>query len=323
MDDVAISALLAAWGYGPCGGARMAASGAVNTTWLIATRRGDVVLRCYASPDRGHVEREHTVIAFAAARGAPAVAPLPLPDGSTFLQHDSRWYALFPHAPGQQLPREQIGPTEAAAMGAALARLHRALASFPHQHATRRATVAETTETHRHIAALEATITALRQRGPDEHAALAALAGRRAYLAEHVAPTVPFGALPEQLIHGDFQDANLFFANGAVSAMIDWDQTYLAPRGWEVLRTLHFVWDFAPWCSVPFLRAYNDVWPLLGDELECTAAWYSWLRAHHLWVYEAAYHQGNHRARRFFERGGFVPLEEAWATLRVALEGTA
>ncbi len=48
-------------------------------------------------------------------------------------------------------------------------------------------------------------------------------------------------ALDQQLIHGDYQDTNLFFEHGQVSAIIDWDQTYLAAREWEVVRTMHLV----------------------------------------------------------------------------------
>lgn len=48
-------------------------------------------------------------------------------------------------------------------------------------------------------------------------------------------------SLEQQVIHGDYQEINLFFEDGKVSAVIDWDQSYVAPRASEVVQTLHYV----------------------------------------------------------------------------------
>src|SRR6185437_9194748 len=55
---------------------------------------------------------------------------------------------------------------------------------------------------------------------------LARLVGQRAWLmrSSFVDPT-QLSQLPYQVLHGDYQDANLFFDGDAVCAVIDWDQS--------------------------------------------------------------------------------------------------
>jgi homoserine kinase type II len=100
---------------------------------------------------------------------------------------------------------------------------------------------------------------------------------------------------------------------------MDWDQAYVAPRAWEVVRTLHLVFAFDPGPCHIFLDAYQAEAPLTLVELEVAAAAYSHTRAHDLWPYEAVYLEDNDRARRFLRPGHFVPLSRPWSRLRATL----
>jgi Ser/Thr protein kinase RdoA (MazF antagonist) len=54
---------------------------------------------------------------------------------------------------------------------------------------------------------------------------------RRDWLRSSSAPRLPdLSHLGCQVLHGDYQDANLFFRGHEVSAIIDWDQSYATPR---------------------------------------------------------------------------------------------
>ena len=120
----------------------------------------------------------------------------------------------------------------------------------------------------------------------------------------------------EQVIHGDYQETNLFFNGDRVCAVIDWDQTHLRSRVWEIMRVLDFVYGFAPnLCSI-FLDAYRAGQPLTIGELDRGAAAYGRIQTHNLWVYEAYYLEGNQRVGQFIQPGGFVPPAERWAQLR-------
>jgi len=122
----AAAAVARAWDVGDVTEARAPDAGTVNQTVLLTTSRGQFVLRGYRHHDREPVEREHAVIAYVRERGLPAVAPIPLPGGDTIRECDGRFYALFPWAPGQQVPRAALGarwagPPRAAARSGTLA----------------------------------------------------------------------------------------------------------------------------------------------------------------------------------------------------------
>jgi homoserine kinase type II len=115
-DLVGIVGIVGAWGVGAVAAAAVPATGTVNRTGLLTTTRGRFALRAYRLRERAPVDREHALIAYAAARGVPAVAPLPLPrpGGGTALERGGRYFALFPRAPGRQVARADLGVAEAA-----------------------------------------------------------------------------------------------------------------------------------------------------------------------------------------------------------------
>ena len=313
--------VLDAWDLGDVMSSMMPATGSIHQTLLLQTTTGDYVLRAYRRRDRRRVESEHSLITYVRQHGVPAVAPLPSRRGTTILEQAGHFYAVFPRASGRQFDRQEFGPTEIAAMGRCLAILHRALASFPHDRVSHRSWAVDAATTLTGIATLEDAISARPARDEVDRYVLVQLAERRAWLLTNAGRAyVDFQGLDHQVIHGDYQQTNLFFDNGRVSAIIDWDQAYVAPRAWEVVRTLHLVFEFDPGPCHNFLDAYWAEAPLPLAELEVAAAAYSHVRAHDLWPYEAVYLEDNDRARGFLQPGHFVPLSQPWSRLSATLQ---
>jgi len=315
-----IRALLGAWSLGAMEAITPATSGTVNRTLLVDAAPGRYALRSYRQREPGPVLREHAIIAHVRAAGLPAIAPLPLPDGNTILAADGQFHALFPFARGRQCEKSALGSDDAAAMGDCLGWLHHALRSLPQQWAAPRSFATDRDSTLARIAQLEATILARPQLEALDREALAWLRGQQEWIGRHDADLPGLLApLEWQVIHGDYQETNLFFHAGRVSAVIDWEQTYLAPRAWELLRAMHYAFAFSPNLCGPFLAAYRAIEPTTLDELELTAQAYAQKIGHDLWVHSEYYLHGNLRVQRFFRTGGFVsPLDE-WRTLRDAL----
>lgn len=305
-------ALLAAWGAGYALTAHQPPTGTINATLLLETPAGAFVLRAYLRADAATILREHHLIAHAAARGAPAVAPLPLPDGATFLERAGLLYALFPRARGQQLARGELGSAAATAMGRGLAELHAALADAPFHLARARSFEHDTPATL-------ATIARYLELARGDELLVRHLEGQRGYLEAGGDHGSSLDGLPRQVIHGDYTETNLFFADGRVSAVIDWENNYVAPRAWEVLRTLHLAFDFEPVRCQAFVAGYRECEPLTLDELDQAAAAYGQMRAHDLWIFEAVLVRGDPRPRRFLDPAGFRPVLPRWATLRPLL----
>jgi len=310
------------WGMGALLEARQPDTGTVNRTVELMTDQGRFVLRGYRHLKSEPITREHRVIAHVRSQGMPAVAPIPLPGGDALLELDGRYYSLFPWAAGRQVRREDIGPDEAAAMGACLARLHVALSTFPVDQVPipRRAASFSRDATLGSIDELEAKIGDAVLTDPLASTVLERLAGQRAYVARLADGGLGTGAaLPAQVVHGDFQDTNLFFEGGAITGIIDWDQTHLAARASEIIRTFDLVFGFEQERCLQFSRAYRAEQPLALEELDAAAAAYDIKAAHGLWVYEELYVHGNRRVARFLEGSGpFLPPAERWAHARAA-----
>jgi homoserine kinase type II len=312
--------LLSAWGIGAVHSFRTPATGTINHTLLVDAASGSYVLRAYRHAERAPVEREHAVIAHVCARGLPAVAPIALPIGATILGREGRFYALFPRAPGRQLARGQLTKDDFAAMGAFLAHTHQALRDVPPEHAARRDFTIDRAATLAAIGRIEATMAAWPARDALDHVLQLQLAGRRAWIEQSVLEQLPdLAVLDQQLTHGDYLEANLFFADGHVVAIIDWDQTYVAPREWEIVRSLHLACKFDPEPCRAFVAGYRAHAPLDPATLDLAATGYALMRAHDLWLYQAIYLEGNQRARTFVSPGPFVPLVERWAELNEKL----
>jgi homoserine kinase type II len=319
LNDAAIGELIAAWALKTVGAAERPDAGTIHQTWLVPTDAGMVVVRAYRYSERAPIEREHAVIALARTRGLPAVAPLPLPDSATILAHTGHFYALFPYAPGRQVVRAALGAAEATAMGACLAELHHGLADLPAGLLAPRTLQVDRAAT---IAEIERLVERAR-RGSDPHDAvvLHCLLGQSAFVESLPGnATVDLTGLVFQPLHGDYTETNVFFQDGVVSAIIDWDQAYLAPRAWEVVRTLHLAFGFDVTLARPFLAAYRAVAPLAWGELDQAAAAYGVMRAHDTWLAQWIYDRGDDRVRRFLSGRGFVAVESQWAALRRALD---
>jgi homoserine kinase type II len=304
------------------------ATGTVNRTVLLTTARGRFVLRGYRHRDRAPIDREHALIAYAAARGVPAVAPLPLPGGGTVLERAGRFFALFPWAAGRQVARADVGSAEAAAMGTALGQLHLALRGFPPAGLSRRPGTADRRDTLARMDRLEGVLRAALPTDPVAAVALARLTGQRAYLERLPGPGAAAAPATQaaQPIHGDYQETNLFFAGGRVSAIIDWEQPRLAPPAWEVVRALDFVFGFEPVRYRRFLGAYRAERALPLADLDAAATAYDRYTSHNLWIYETLYLEGDRRVARFLQEPDalpFVPVAERWARVREACAAAA
>jgi homoserine kinase type II len=309
-------AVLEAWHLGLIRRVETPATGAINRVLLLTTDAGKYVLRAYRHRERYPVEVEHALIAYAAARGIPAVQPIPLPHGGTIHELEGRFYSLFPRAPGYQLRRNTLDTSAIATMGQFQALLHQSLRDLPHDAVAQRVFDIDPVKT---IAGIDRLLDTIRTRPVPtdiDRIAIERLRSRRAWL-QNAAPhhLSLMDDIEKQVIHGDYQETNLFFDANGISAIIDWDQAYVAPRAWEVVRTLHlvFMFDLAP-CRL-FLQAYRAVQPLDFDELDRCAHAYGLMRAHDLWLYHAYYYENNERVRQFISPGQFTPLTETWDRL--------
>lgn len=298
-----------------------ATSGTMNETFLVTTDRRRLVLRKHRRTQRDQITFEHAVIAHARNKQIPTPALVTTADGTAVVQHAGSFFSLFSFARGDQLPRGRLTRAHARSMGMMLARLDLALADFP-------LTPEPVPDRPPDLAPVVATVDQLlgrieRLNAPTEQDRWAAdLLRSKAIWLHNATPPVwrrpPADAL--QLIHGDYQDANLFFDDsGAVVDVIDWDK---AGSGWppaEVVRAMDHALLLDPQLCAAFVAGYRCLRALSLDDLDHAAANWNYSRVHDHWVLEGIYLRGDDRLRIFLEPGPFVPFADRWRRLRSVL----
>jgi Ser/Thr protein kinase RdoA (MazF antagonist) len=124
------------------------------------------------------------------------------------------------------------------AMGTFLARLHKNLQAYPLEHVSSFSFTIDHDTTLTRIEHIEQILRSKHHLEEVDHLALTRLEQRRIWLKQS-SPTniASLLSLEQQVIHGDYQESNLFFDEGRVSAIIDWDFACPALRAWEVFRS--------------------------------------------------------------------------------------
>ncbi len=308
--------MLDAWRLEPVRQVEPTALGTMNETFVVTTASRRLVLRRHRRRDRPAVEREHEVIGHARRRGVPSPAALLAPGGTPLVEHAGRLHSLFAYAPGHQVTRDRLTAGHARSMGEMLARLHVALADYPFRPPAP-PDLPTRAETLLRLRDLVAEIERWVPSGEQEEWALHRLRTRERWLRSDDVPAPPPPSGSVQMIHGDYQESNLFFAEGAVVAVIDWDKTEPAAPADEIVRAMYLALHLdGPRCDA-FLAGYRTVRDMPTASLDAAAAGYGFHQAHSLWLYETIYLHREARARRFLSPGHFVPFAEKWTTARM------
>ncbi|HVV49550.1 MAG TPA: homoserine kinase [Polyangia bacterium] len=199
------------------------AVGTINTNVRVEAESGPLFLRVNEGKSLDDVGREAAIVAHLAARGVSTPVPLTSTAGQPFALWREQIVSLFPWVAGRTLERAELEPAHAAAVGAALARLHLAGADF----ADRRPGRYEPAEIDRRLAQ----VAALER--PDLLPAVAVLTGELAGLAGARA-----AALPAGLIHGDLFVDNVLYAGGSLAALLDFEQASWGRLAYDLAVTL-------------------------------------------------------------------------------------
>jgi homoserine kinase type II len=307
--------LLAAWDLGQVTHIQRELCGATNRVYRVQASSGESFLRIYRRADPRIAEREHALIAHARRRGVPTVAVLPARTGGSVVQVEGHVCALYEAATGTQLPNGGLGSCDATAAAACLGHLHRALQPLPDAGYLRWQIAWDGPEWIERLSVVELALSREGLQDDTDRWALERLRAQRQWLGHPDCEHAYEPHSPPQVVHGDYQAMNLFFREGSVSAVIDWDQAAFMPRGFEVARACSFLFRLEPELTGEFLRAYHAANPLADAELEDGVRAWACFADHHVWPLEEAYLHGNRAARRFIPHAPFRPSREAWAVL--------
>jgi Ser/Thr protein kinase RdoA (MazF antagonist) len=311
------SQLLENWAIPAHPSARIPQLGAMNETWLLEWPGERAVLRRHRRSARAQVEFEHSVLAHARAGGVPCPSVITTGQGGSLVEQDGRFYSLYTWAPGLQVLRGHLDAEHALSMGRMLALTHLVLADMPGG-----------PEAHELMAPFEDTLGRIEEligvarARPDQRRlgwVIDDLTARSRWLSTtRPSPPRPTTAA-SQLIHGDYQDANLFFEAGEVSCVIDWDKARREVPAREVVRAMDYALGTEPFLCQQFLTGYRGFLPIAPDELDEAADWFSYQETTlGLWPIEQLLLHNNDRAENATDHRPFVAFSQRWHAASLA-----
>lgn len=255
------------WGVRVVSCDRIVISGTNALAW-IGTSCGRMLLKWSVAPARfPRLAALARLTAWLGAEGLPVSAPLAALDGRVQVEADGASLGLQREIDGDVLDITQ--PRQVRAAGAALARLHEALALYPE--------TGQVPGLAAPSADLAGRVNGWLDSGPEPVPATAGDALRDLVADAHS------DGLPTQLVHGDYRSSNVLCAGAGIAAVIDFEEARLDHRIVELARSAVMLGTrFRDWGPVSrevratFLEGYQS-------ERRLTPAEASWWDALVLW----------------------------------------
>ncbi|MFJ3767048.1 phosphotransferase [Streptomyces sp. NPDC090082] len=291
---------------------RHLADGLMNVNWQLATPRGTFALKRISDVPLDRLRRNLAVLPALAEAGIPVIVPVVGSSGGVVVEVGESGYCLFPWAQGAHVRGVDLPIAQVWRLGAVLAKLHLALrhtAETGALAAVPDSIAADVVTPERAAEKADRLTSAARSHGPGDAfdaAVLVALAKRRVLLAEYAAlrPEGDIPAGPYGWTHGDFQYRHLLWAEGELTAVLDWDRLGVRPYAEEVVRTAQVqfgvegVFDLERVAA--FVSGYRSMVPLEPAALLDAARRLWWKRMTDFWQLEFPYDRGDHSCDDLF-----------------------
>jgi homoserine kinase type II len=213
LDQAAVREIAAAFDLGTVEAFRTIAAGTINSNFEVTTERGRWFLRINEGKAEADVAWEARLVAALAAAGVATPPPVRARDGRPYAAHGGKWVSAFPWRAGHHLAPADVTPPLAEALGAQLAQLHVAGLALPAD--WRRGSIYDHAHLERRYEGFCAS--------PDPELARAIQVIGEELAAAHDAAAIRQRATTG-LIHGDLFRDNVLWADGQVSAILDFEQ---------------------------------------------------------------------------------------------------
>lgn len=244
---------------------------AYNLLAWLTTPNGRLLAKCCAYlPAHALLLTAGELVVWLAQQGLPVAAPLPTQSGPVQVMADQLSLGIQPLITGELLDPTDL--VQAAAAGRMLAHLHQALAAYPQAAAfAGQATVPPLTERIATWAGQKLTA----DRDPGLLTAYTALQAQAATLPPH--------GLEIQLVQRDYRAANILWADGQITAVLDFEETRWGHRVNDLAwAAIHLGTRYHNWGPVSaavhaaFLASYQAVQPLTATEEAWLPALLTW-----------------------------------------------
>jgi len=264
LSDSEVERIARAFGIGNVASWEAIARGCVNSNFAVSAAGTRYFLRINEGKDEADVRYESELVEALADVGVPTPAPLRARGGEPFVLDAGRFVSLFPWIEGVHREPEEVSVADAGAVGAALAGLHVAGASLSERF--RRASRYRFEDV---VARFESF------RGSDDPELVPAIRAIEEEIAWQESGRAARESVACGVIHGDLFTDNVFFRDGALVALIDFEQASSGSLAYDLAVCVDawcFREDFDPALVGALVAGYGAVRPLAGGEIDALYA---------------------------------------------------
>lgn len=283
------------------------AGGYLSDNFSIGNNEKKYFLRQYRSQyDRERIESMHRIKKFFLENGIPIIPPIETSEGKTFFELKGRFYALFPFIEEETIEASNLSFGSIRSIGKMLAKIH-VLSKDGFPNITEVKT--EIFNKEKAIEQGEEFLKIIKEKeklDDFDRMALRQITYKLEKIRENDTTVEDLSLKSDHLIHGDFHELNLFFANnGEVKFVYDLEKAVIAPRAYEIARSLDYIcltkFDEDHYIKAKeFIKAYRSIYELSDQELR--KGWIFWClkNVHSFWIEKAHYLENNTRTDVFY-----------------------
>lgn len=273
--------------------------GFLSENHILLTKSGKYFLKKYRFNTKERIEEIHTVKKYFADNSIPVILPLQHKDGTFFFEDG--WYALFPFVTGEQFEGDELNESAIVSFAEMLAKIH-LLGKQSTIKVGDSFSIGEKTSVLEKIDSITLKIKEIVNPTDFDKRAIYSLELKKKLILENTVDFKDLNLNNDHLIHGDYLAHNVFFSDGVVSHVFDFEKTSYAPRMFELFRSAYS--SFSSQDKIDsYIQAYSKVYPISTDELERGKKLYYIKLIHGVWVESEHYLKSNTRVDHFLEDG--------------------
>lgn len=284
------------------------AQGYLSQNAILRNGKTAFFLKQYRMADPERVQEIHRAKFIFAERGIPIILPIPAVSNQSFFECEGRLYALFPFVEGRMIRRSDHSQPALASAGEMLARIHLLSCDAVPQIVREQMRAWDPERFFAGVELIRERLRRIQVPSSFDELALKAIGIKMQIVQQSKTRLEDVGLKNDHLIHGDYHGQNIFFDNAdQVKWVFDLEKTELAPRSYELVRSMDFL-CFANQYEAQnindaktYFRAYTNAYPITLDELLRGVRLYFLKKAHSLWVESEHYLHDNQRVDCFLE----------------------
>ena len=290
-------------------------TGFLSQNFILKNHDKKYFLKQYRYNDRQKISEIHAVKFFFSNNGIPIILPLQTKDGHSFFEHGNTFYALFPFVQGRMIPRIKRSKNAFFQSGKMLGSIHLITKPGAPKILPKPNVPWNREQFFRDIEHFNLLLDKYKTLSPFDVLAKNMLRLKKKIALQQNIPYESLTLFNDHIIHGDYHGRNIFFdQHDTVQHVFDLEKTTLAPRAYELARSLDFMCFASEFNEKNFgdakvyLAGYNSVYPISYDEFSRGMRFLFQKYLHSLWIFEEHYLKHSLRVDELLD-SDFVSLQ--------------